>query len=120
LVNNSLPGEASLTALESGKPRAIHNQDISNTVKHMQSKRIVLSTFGSFGDIHPYVAIALELQDRGHQPVIATSEIYREKMETVGLEFFPVRPDMPSIDQPDEVAKVVGEVMDPKRGPEAV
>ena len=86
----------------------------------MQGKRIVLSTFGSFGDIHPYVAIALELKARGHQPVIATSEIYREKMETVGLEFFPVRPDMPSIDQPDEVAKVVGEVMDPKRGPEAV
>jgi UDP:flavonoid glycosyltransferase YjiC (YdhE family) len=84
----------------------------------MHGKRVILSTFGSFGDIHPYVAIALELKARGHQPVIATSEIYREKMETVGLEFFPVRPDMPSVD--DEVAKVVGEVMDPKRGPQAV
>jgi len=82
--------------------------------------RIVVSTFGSFGDIHPYVAIALELKARGHQPVIATSEIYREKMETAGVEFVPVRPDMPSIDQPDEVAKVVGEAMHPKRGPEAV
>lgn len=86
----------------------------------MQGKRIVLSTFGSFGDIHPYVAIALELQARGHRPVIATSEIYREKMDAAGVEFYPVRPDMPSIDQPDEVAKVVGEVMDAKRGPEAV
>ncbi len=86
----------------------------------MNGKRIILSTFGSFGDIHPFVAVALELKARGHQPVIATSEIYREKMETVGLEFHPVRPDMPSIDQPDEVAKVVGEVMDPRRGPEAV
>jgi len=86
----------------------------------MPGKRIILSTFGSFGDIHPYVAIALELKARGHQPVIATSEIYREKMETAGLEFHPVRPDMPSIDQLDEVAKVVEDVMDPKRGPEAV
>jgi rhamnosyltransferase subunit B len=86
----------------------------------MSGKRIVLSTFGSFGDIHPYVAIGLELKTRGHQPVIATSEIYREKMELVGLEFHPVRPDMPSIDQPDEVARVVGEVMDPKRGAKAV
>ena len=83
-------------------------------------KRIVLSTFGSFGDIHPYVGIALELKRRGHVPVIATSEIYREKMETIGLEFFPVRPDMPSVEEPDEVARVVGTVMDPKKGPEAV
>ena len=86
----------------------------------MESKRIVLSMFGSFGDVHPYIAIAIELKARGHQPVMATSEIYREKIETIGLEFFPVRPDMPSIDQPDEVARIVGEVMDPKRGPEAV
>src|SRR5436190_14403826 len=86
----------------------------------MESKRIILSTFGSFGDIHPYIGIALELQRRGHQPVIATSEIYREKMAAIGIEFQPVRPDMPSIDQPDEVARVVEEVMDPKGGPEAV
>jgi rhamnosyltransferase subunit B len=86
----------------------------------MQGKRIVLSTFGSFGDIHPYVAIALELKARGHHPVIATSEIYREKMESAGLDFYPVRPDMPAVDQLDEIARVVGEVMDPKRGPEAV
>jgi rhamnosyltransferase subunit B len=86
----------------------------------MESKRIVLSTFGSFGDIHPYMAIALELQRRGHRPLLATSEIYREKMESVGIEFYPVRPDMPSIDDPVEVARVVEEVMDPKRGPEAV
>src|ERR1041385_8518150 len=83
-------------------------------------KRIVISTFGSFGDIHPYVGIALELKRRGHVPVIATSELYREKMETVGLEFYPVRPNLPSIEEPDEVARVVGTVMDPKKGPEAV
>jgi UDP:flavonoid glycosyltransferase YjiC (YdhE family) len=83
-------------------------------------KRIVISTFGSFGDIHPYVGIALELKRRGHVPVIATSEIYREKMETIGLEFYPVRPDMPPVEEPDEVARIVGNVMDPKKGPEAV
>ncbi len=86
----------------------------------MESKRIVLSTYGSFGDIHPYIAIALELQRRGHRPVIATSEIYREKMDTVGVEFFSVRPDMPAVDQLDEIAKVVEDVMDAKRGPAAV
>jgi UDP:flavonoid glycosyltransferase YjiC (YdhE family) len=52
--------------------------------------------------------------------VIATSEIYREKFDALGLEFFPVRPVMPSLDQPDEVARVVADVMDAKKGPEAI
>ncbi len=61
--------------------------------------RIILNTFGSFGDIHPYMAIAMELQRRGHVPVIATMEIYRAKIEGAGLEFAPVRPNIP---QPKE------------------
>ncbi len=61
-------------------------------------KRIVLSTFGSFGDVHPYIAIALELKARGHSVVIATSEVYREKMDALGLELHRVRPDVPSYD----------------------
>src|ERR1700704_3373363 len=87
---------------------------------NQSNKRIVISTFGSFGDVHPYVAIALELKARGHRPVIATSEVYREKMEAQGIEFCPVRPDMPSYDQPEELGKLVAEVMDARAGPERV
>jgi UDP:flavonoid glycosyltransferase YjiC (YdhE family) len=83
-------------------------------------KKIVISTFGSFGDIHPYIAIALELKKRGHHPVIATSEIYREKTDTLGLELYPVPPELPSYDQPDEVSRMVGELIDTKKGPERV
>lgn len=83
-------------------------------------KRIVLSTFGSFGDVHPYIAIALELKARGHRPVIATSEVYREKMDVLGLEFRPVRPDMPSYDQPDELSKLAEELMEARGGAEKV
>ena len=83
-------------------------------------KRIVLSTFGSFGDIHPYIAIALELRTRGHRPVIATSEVYREKMDALGLEFHPVRPDMPSYDQEEELAELVAGLMEPIGGTEKV
>lgn len=82
--------------------------------------RIVLSTFGSFGDVHPYIAIALELKARGHTPIIATSELYREKMDAVGIDFHPVRPPMPSPDDPDEVGRIVEGVMDAKRGGERV
>ena len=83
-------------------------------------KKIVINTFGSFGDVHPYVAIALELKRRGHRPVIATSEIYREKMDALGLELYPVPPDLPGYDKPDEVRRMVERLMDPKQGPERV
>lgn len=83
-------------------------------------KKIVISTFGSFGDVHPYVAIALELKRRGHRPVIATSEIYREKTDALGLELHPVPPDLPGYDQPAEVARMIEELVDTKKGPERV
>lgn len=86
----------------------------------MNSKRIVISTFGSFGDIHPYIAIALELKRRGHAPVIATSEVYREKMQSAGIEFSPVRPDMPAYDQLDELLRIIEPIMDPRNGGEKV
>jgi UDP:flavonoid glycosyltransferase YjiC (YdhE family) len=56
--------------------------------------RIVLNTFGSFGDLHPYLAIAIELGRRGHKPLVATSEVYRMKVEAEGIEFGAVRPDV--------------------------
>ncbi len=56
--------------------------------------RIVLTTFGSLGDLHPYLALALGLKARGHEAVVATSEAYRPKAEALGVPFHPVRPDI--------------------------
>ncbi len=84
----------------------------------MNGKRIVLSTFGSFGDVHPYIAVALELKRRGHTPVLATTEMYREKAEPLGLEFRRVRPDMPSYDEPERVAEMIEQVVNPRVGME--
>ncbi len=56
--------------------------------------RIVLATFGSYGDLNPFLALALELKRRGHDPVIATAEGYRGDVESRGLGFAPVRPDL--------------------------
>lgn len=61
--------------------------------KTISSKRIVLTTFGSLGDLYPYLAIAQGLKNQGHNPLIATSERYRQQVEAQGLEFYPVRPD---------------------------
>ena len=77
--------------------------------------RILFSTFGSLGDLHPYLAIAARAKTRGHTPVIATSPKYRAKIEAEGVEFRPVRPDMPP---PAEFGPLAERVMDSKRGPE--
>jgi len=62
------------------------------------------------------MALALELKARGHYPVIATSSIYREKVEAEALEFFPVRPDLPDPASP-EAAEMIRKVSDTVFGP---
>jgi rhamnosyltransferase subunit B len=71
-------------------------------------RRIVLTTFGSLGDLHPYIAIALGLQARGHEAVIATSAYYHQKIESLGIGFRPVRPDFPDVEKfPDVVKRIM-------------
>ncbi len=77
--------------------------------------RIVLNTFGSFGDVHPYMAIAMELQRRGHTPVIAAMEGYREKITGAGMEFASVRPDVPT--PKEQGTELVEKIMEPITGP---
>jgi rhamnosyltransferase subunit B len=77
--------------------------------------RIVLSTFGSLGDLHPFLAIAGELRKRGHQAIIASSAVYRNKVEAENIEFAPVRPDIAELlDEPEMLRKL----WDPARGTE--
>src|SRR5215469_14292303 len=80
-------------------------------------RRIVLTTFGSLGDLHPYIAVALGLQARGHEAVIATSGFYRQKVEALGLGFRAVRPDHPD---PDGDTGLIRRIMDRRTGSEVV
>ena len=56
-------------------------------------KYIAIATFGSLGDVYPYMAIARELQARGHRVAIATNEIYRHLIESEAIEFCGTRPE---------------------------
>ncbi|NET39220.1 MAG: glycosyltransferase [Cyanothece sp. SIO1E1] len=49
--------------------------------------RIVLTTIGSLGDLHPKIAIALELRRRGHDVVFATHQEYQATINALGFEF---------------------------------
>jgi rhamnosyltransferase subunit B len=75
--------------------------------------RIVLSNIGTFGDINPLIAIALELKRRGHTPVMALPDVYRPKIEPLGLVFHTLRPDI----DPNNT-KLVEMIYDVKKGTE--
>ena len=57
----------------------------------------LLTTFGSLGDLHPYIAVGRGLVARGHRVTIATSAGYRDKVEGEGLSFHSLRPDVPAL-----------------------
>lgn len=76
--------------------------------------KIVLATFGSLGDLHPMLALAIELRGRGHEIVINTLEVYREKIDALEFEFRPLRPDI----NPEDDRHLARELMDAKTGTE--
>ena len=76
-------------------------------------KRILMTTTGSLGDLHPFIAIGLELRSRGHDVTLATSNFYRSKVEQTGLRFAPMGPHLGL-----EISDVMDRVMDLKKGPE--
>jgi rhamnosyltransferase subunit B len=106
------------------KPRAdINARFASLSTSHSQPSihpmsqkfRVLLTTYGSLGDLHPFLSIALELQARGHRPVIATSSLYRPNVENLGIEFHSIAPDMTP---PEEWNAASVSAMHSKKGPE--
>lgn len=67
--------------------------------------RIVLSTFGSVGDLHPFVAIGKGLQARGHDAIVAGPPTHGPRVERHGLAFHPVRPDTAFIDDGEQLRR---------------
>src|SRR6201996_8468119 len=75
--------------------------------------RIVFSTYGTFGDVNPLVALCLELKRRGDRPVLAIPEMFRPKVEPLGIGFAPVRPEQDPND-----TRLIAMIYDIKHGTE--
>jgi len=58
----------------------------------MASDKIVLATLGTHGDLHPFIAVALVLQQHGCDPIVASSPQFRDDVEKAGLKFHSLRP----------------------------
>lgn len=81
----------------------------------MIPRSILLTTFGSLGDLHPYLALGLGLKHRGHRVAVGTCLHYRQRVEAEGLEFRPIAPHL-SPEDPEVVRLAV----DPRRGTENI
>ena len=84
----------------------------------MAKRVVVLTCWGSHGDLFPYIGLALALRARGHRPVVATNPGYRDVVEREGIEFAdagpPIDPNAPN------AGDLFERVMDPNKGSEVI
>jgi UDP:flavonoid glycosyltransferase YjiC (YdhE family) len=78
-------------------------------------KRILMTTTGSLGDLHPFIAIGLGLKSRGHAVTIATSNLFQAKVQQTGLKFAPMGPHI----GPD-ASDLMGQIINLRKGPETL
>jgi sterol 3beta-glucosyltransferase len=64
---------------------------------------IIIPTIGTRGDVQPYIALALGLQRAGHAVTLATHPCMRGQVESYGVPFAPIGPD---IDIGHEAARI--------------
>lgn len=78
--------------------------------------RIVITSWGSYGDVNPYLGLAHALRARGYTLVLAMPAYYRAVVEADGFTFVPVEPDA----DPSLAPELVRKVMDSWRGAEVI
>ena len=49
--------------------------------------KIILLPIGSAGDVYPFIGIAQEFKERGHNVTLLTSDHFRDLIESLGIEF---------------------------------
>jgi UDP:flavonoid glycosyltransferase YjiC (YdhE family) len=62
--------------------------------------RILLATRGSQGDVYPYLAVAAELSNRGHEVTISVPRLFEEQTKAAGLNYY--------LQAEDDIAGMIG------------
>jgi rhamnosyltransferase subunit B len=81
----------------------------------VEPKRVLFTTIGSLGDLHPCLALGVELRRRGHKVTVAAIEFYRGRVEELGLGFRPLRPNWDPTNR-----ELIRQCEDLKSGPEVL
>ncbi len=55
--------------------------------------KVALLAYGSRGDVQPFVALSLALKARGHAPLLAAPENFKEFVQSYGLDYAPLPGD---------------------------
>jgi rhamnosyltransferase subunit B len=79
----------------------------------MRPAHIVINTFGSLGDLFPFLSIGCALHARGHRVIVATHTMHRAAVEQAGLHFA----DASGIPQPESLTEFTRRAFHPSRGP---
>lgn len=82
----------------------------------MRSAHIVFTTFGSLGDLFPFLAVGQVLHARGHRVTIATHAMHAAAIEQAGLRFA----DASGMPEPEDRAEFTARAFHPRRGPHFV
>jgi rhamnosyltransferase subunit B len=82
----------------------------------MRPAHIVINTFGSLGDLFPFLSIGCALHARGHRVTVATLDVHRDAVERAGLVFA----NASTTAQPDDMESFTRRVFDPHSGPRLV
>lgn len=61
--------------------------------------RIVLTNFGTTGDFQPFLALAMALRPRGHEPVLAFAPHFEARAREAGFPFVPIGPDLRQVQE---------------------
>jgi sterol 3beta-glucosyltransferase len=73
---------------------------------------VCILTVGTRGDVQPFLALALKLQERGHAVTLAAPANFRDFVESHGVRFAPLRADYLELAQnPDTQRMVAGNPM---------
>lgn len=80
--------------------------------------RILITCFGSYGDLFPYIALGKELQNRHHQVTIGTTAIFQQLVETEGLTYSHIRCALDQYSTGDAIRELMKKVFDPIKGGE--
>lgn len=80
--------------------------------------RILITCFGSYGDLFPYIALGKALQERKHEVTLGTTEIFRQKVEAEGLRFHHIRCGLDRYTTPELLRDFLQRVFDPVKGGE--
>jgi sterol 3beta-glucosyltransferase len=71
--------------------------------------RVLLSALGSSGDVEPFIALAQGLIAAGHEPLLATGEVFAERAATLGIPFKGLGPSWDEDDAQEHFARLLAQ-----------